>query len=115
MYKSDDILTPLASGKETIRSTSGAKDNTRPGIHPDTNPGTRPSIHPDTRTGIHPGTHPGNQNDPRAEERYYSNSEIIIIEDLKEIPKFNKEFKLGMTALLLCEEGELSVVIDGIK
>ena len=76
MYKRDDILTPLASGKET---------------------------------------RPGKQNDLLAEERYYSNSEIIIIEDLKEIPKFNKEFKLGMTALLLCEEGELSVVIDGIK
>ena len=76
MYKRDDILTPLASGK---------------------------------------GTRSGKQNDLRAEERYYSNSEIIIIEDLKEIPKFNKEFKLGMTALLLCEEGELSVVIDGIK
>lgn len=143
MYKRDDILTPLASGKETIRSTSGAKDNTRPrmqpetnpgthpGIHPDIHPGTRPSIHPDTNPGtrpsippdtnpgtrpsIHPDIHPDNQNDPRAEERYYSNSEIIIIEDLKEIPKFNKEFKLGMTALLLCEEGELSVVIDGIK
>ena len=119
MYKRDDILTPLASGKETIRSTSGAKDNTRPGMRPDTNPGTRPDIHPGMHPSIHPGTNPGtrpgNQNDPRAEERYYSNSEIIIIEDLKEIPKFNKEFKLGMTALLLCEEGELSVVIDGIK
>ena len=143
MYKRDDILTPLASGKETIRSKSGAKDNTRPGMRPDihprmqpeTNPGTRtgmhPGIHPDTNPGtrpdIHPGIHPsippntnpdtrpGKQNDPRAEDRYYSNSEIIIIEDLKEIPKFNKEFKLGMTALLLCEEGELSVVIDGIK
>ena len=76
MYKRDDILTPLASGKET---------------------------------------RPGKQNDLLVEDRYYSNSEIIIIEDLKEIPKFNKEFKLGMTALLLCEEGELSVVIDGIK
>ena len=76
MYKRDDILTPLASGKDT---------------------------------------RPGNQNDPRAAERYYSNSEMLIIEDLKEIPKFNKEFKFGMTALLLCEEGELSVVVDGIK
>ena len=99
MYKRDDILTPLASGKETPRSKSGAKDITRPRMQPETNPDTRP----------------GEQNDLRAEERYYSNSEIIIIEDLKEIPKFNKEFKLGMTALLLCEEGELSVVIDGIK
>ena len=123
MYKRDDILTPLASGKETIRSTSGAKDNTRPGMRPDTNPGTRPSIPPDTNPGTRPGIHPdtnpgtrsGKQNDLLVEDRYYSNSEIIIIEDLKEIPKFNKEFKLGMTALLLCEEGELSVVIDGIK
>ena len=127
MYKRDDILTPLASGKETPRSKSGAKDNTRPGMRPDihprmqpeTNPGTRPDIHPGMHPGIHPntnpGTHPGKQNDLLVEDRYYSNSEIIIIEDLKEIPKFNKEFKLGMTALLLCEEGELSVVIDGIK
>ena len=44
MYKRDDILTPLASGKET---------------------------------------RPGKQNDLLVEERYYSNSEILLIEDLK--------------------------------
>ena len=103
MYKRDDILTPLASGKEPPRSKSGAKDITRPRMQPETNPGTRtgtrPGIHPgmrpNTNPDTNPGTRPGKQNDPRAEERYYSNSEIIIIEDLKEIPKFNKSLSLA--------------------
>lgn len=48
-------------------------------------------------------------------DAYYSGDDVVVINDLRKLPELNRQFRLNMSALLLCEEGILQVTIDGEK